>query len=314
MSEALRNLSLDHANSVPFQKHYLGRIVRADPWAIIRREKPQQALIDQACSIGHSVSKRRPTGLTAEQTASVATDPRVRRLTIQQRKLTPGSEQYKITHRTLRSLKQKLKQELKQKTRDDWTDEQAVDDIERQLKGKCLAEPVVDHATRPQRPAQKLLVEALTSPVVDTLEGQYNRRDRAIEAIIAYCSVEEGATVRRRHPQTMATGSRKKTCEPPQDSPLFVATLSVFIENPKQRPRRCFLCVGAALALPPADPHVEDKIQEFYTSGDLSKHFRRRHLSQLRDNEQPVCQVCDMTLAHKMHLQRHAIEVHGTVS
>lgn len=51
MSEALRHLSLDHANSVPFQKYYLGGIVRADPRAIVRREKPQQALIDQACSI-----------------------------------------------------------------------------------------------------------------------------------------------------------------------------------------------------------------------------------------------------------------------
>ncbi|EFY90641.1 hypothetical protein J3458_013381 [Metarhizium acridum] len=313
MSEALRNLSLDHANSVPFQKHYLGRIVRADPWAIIRREKPQQALIDQACSIGHSVSKRRPTGLTAEQTASVASDPHVRRLTIQLRKLRPGSEQHKKTHRALRSLKQKLKRELKQKIRDDWTDEQAVDDIERQLQGKGFAEPVVDHTIRPQRPAQKLLVEALISPVGDTLEGQYNRRDNAIDAITAYCSVEEGATVRRSYLQPTPTGSRNEPREPSEDSPLFLATMSVFIEHPSQRPRRCFLCVGAALSLPPDDPRVEDKIQEFYTSGDLSKHFRRRHLSQLGDNERPVCQVCNMTLAHKMHLRNHAISVHGTV-
>lgn len=313
MSEALRNLSLDHANSVPFQKHYLGRIVRADPWAIIRRGKPQQALIDQACSIGHSVSKRRPTGLTAEQAASVATEPSVRRLTNQLRKLRPGSEQHKKTHRSLRSLKQKLKRELKHKIRDDWTDEQAVNDIERQLQGKGFAEPVMDHAMCPQRPAQKLLVEALTSPVGDTLEGQYSRRDNAIDAITAYCSVEEGPTIRRCHLQTKTTGSPNERREPSEDSPLFLATLSVFIENPKQRPRRCFLCVGAALSLPPDDPRVEDKIQEFYTSGDLSKHFRRRHLSQLRDNERPLCQVCDMTLAHKMHLQSHAISVHGTV-
>ncbi|OAQ57486.1 C2H2 finger domain-containing protein [Pochonia chlamydosporia 170] len=314
MSEALRNLSLDHANSVPFQKHYLGRVVRADPWAIIRREKPQQALIDQACSIGHSMSKRRPTGLTAEQSASVASDPKVRRLTAQLRKLRPGSEQHKKTHRELRSLKQRLKRELKQKIRDNWTDEQAVEDIERQLQGVGFAEPWVDNAIRPRRPAQKLLVEALKTPVDDTLEGQYRRRDNAIEAIVAYCSVEEGPTLRRIHMQPTTTVLREDSREPSEDSPLYLAIMSVFIDNPKQRPRRCFLCIGAALSLPPDDPRVEDKIQEFYTAGDLSKHFRRRHLSHLRGNDQPVCQVCDITLAHKMHLQKHAIAVHGTVS
>ncbi|OAQ58200.1 C2H2 finger domain-containing protein [Pochonia chlamydosporia 170] len=140
-------------------------LVRAYSWAIIRRQKPQQALIDQACSIGHSMSKRRPTGLTAEQTASVASDHRVRRLTVQLRKSHRGSEQHKKTHRELRSLKQKLKRELKQKIRDDWTDEQAVDDIERQLQGIGFAKPMEDDAIRPQRPAQKLLVETLTAPV-----------------------------------------------------------------------------------------------------------------------------------------------------
>ncbi|KAH0593457.1 hypothetical protein MHUMG1_08915 [Metarhizium humberi] len=290
MSEALRNLSLDHANSTPFQKHYLGRIVRADPWAVIRRQKPQHALIDQACSIGHSMSKRRPTGLTAEQTASVASDPRVRRLTTQMRKLRPGSEQHKKTHRELRSLKQKLKRELKQKIRDDWTDEQAVDDIERQLQGIGFAKPLVDHAVRPRRPAQKLLVEALTAPVDDTLDGQYRRRDDAIEAIVAYCNVEEGPTVRRTNIPSTTAVSRESLHESSEDNPLFLATMSVFIDKPEQRPRRCFLCIGAALRLPLDDPRVEDKIQEFYTPGDLSKHFRRRHLSQLRDNDQSVCQ------------------------
>ena len=246
MSEALRNLSLDHANSVPFQKHYLGRIVRADPWAIIRRRKPQQALIDQSCSIGHSMSKRRPTGLTAEQAASVASDPRVRRLTTRMRKLLPGSEQHKKTHRELRSLKQKLKRELKQKIRDDWTDEQAVDDIERQLQGIGFAEPLVDHAIRPQRPAQKLLVEALTTPVDETLEGQYRRRDNAVDAIVAYCSVEEGRTLRCTDmPST--TNSHGSLHKFSKEDDLFLATMSVFIDNPKERPRRCFLCIGSAL-------------------------------------------------------------------
>lgn len=204
--------------------------------------------------------------------------------------------------------------ELKQKIRDDWTDEQAVDDIERQLQGVGFAKPSVDRAIRPQGPAQKLLVGALTTPLDDTLQGQYRRRDNTIGAIVAYCGVEEGLTVRRTHALPTTSAPHENPREHSEDSPLFLATLSVFIDNPKQRPRRCFLCIGSAHSLPPEDPRIEDKISEFYTPGDLSKHFRRRHLSKLQDNDQPVCQVCDMTLAHKMHLQKHSISVHGTIS
>ncbi|KAH8654664.1 hypothetical protein BGZ61DRAFT_524198 [Ilyonectria robusta] len=57
-SDAIRNLALDHDSSVPFQKHYLGRQLRLDTWAIIRGQRPQQALLKQACSIGHANSKR----------------------------------------------------------------------------------------------------------------------------------------------------------------------------------------------------------------------------------------------------------------
>ena len=41
------------------------------------------------------------------------------------------------------------------------TDDQAVDDIERQLHGIGFAKPPLDHAMRPQRPTQKFLVEQL---------------------------------------------------------------------------------------------------------------------------------------------------------
>lgn len=130
----------------------------------------------------------------------------------------------------------------------------------------------------------------------------------------AFQHAREGPTVRRTNIPSTTAVSRESLHGPSEDSPLFLATLSVFIDKPEQRPRRCFLCIGVALLIPLDNPCVEDRIQEFYMLGDLSKHFRRRHLSQLRDNEQPVCQVCDMTLLHEMHLQNHALRVHGTVS
>ncbi|KAJ9155215.1 hypothetical protein NKR23_g2127 [Pleurostoma richardsiae] len=65
--------------------------------------------------------------------------------------------------------------------------------------------------------------------------------------------------------------------EPPQDSPVVLTATSVFVKDEKERPRRCFLCVGAALALEPDHPLVEDLIHQFYILSDLSKHFRRKY-------------------------------------
>ncbi|KAK7398517.1 hypothetical protein QQX98_012110 [Neonectria punicea] len=77
VSDGLRNLILQHKNSDPFRQNYLERVVSVDTSAIVRHTRQQKALMRQACSIGYSVSKRRPTDLTPEQAASVDKDPRI---------------------------------------------------------------------------------------------------------------------------------------------------------------------------------------------------------------------------------------------
>ena len=268
----------------------------------------------QSCGIGHSASKRRPIDLTSEQAASVTVHPRIQKLAERASKLPTGREKLQAV-RKVRAEKQRLKRQLKQQIREEWTDTQAVDDIEHQLQGQGFTQPVSTDTNRPQRPAQKRLVEALTATYDGTIEGYYRYRDDAIDAIVIYCSVEEGHTMRRVN--TLAGEDEPLYTpgeEPAEDTPLFGALLSVFISNEKERPRRCFLCVGAARSLQQDDPHVQSLIREFYTSGDLSKHFKRRHLQILGEDARPECQVCDFRLDHKMHLQSHAMRVHGTVS
>ncbi|KAH6953898.1 hypothetical protein BKA56DRAFT_604059 [Ilyonectria sp. MPI-CAGE-AT-0026] len=94
-----------------------------------------------------------------------------------------------------------------------------VDDIERQLQGIEFAKPAaVDTSSRPQLPAQKRLVEALTAPLSDTLEGQFRRRDNTINAVSAYCVVEEGQTVRRTNTSSAYPSERAVIGEPPAES------------------------------------------------------------------------------------------------
>lgn len=254
------------------------------------------------------MSKRRPVDLTPKQSASINTHPRIRQLTRDLRSLPKGSNKYKETVNERRKEKQRLRRELKGQIRHAWTDEQAVDDVERQLQGLEFAPVPTDTAEggRPQRPAQKRLIKALKAPPATDLEGQYQRRDNAIVAVMAYCTVEEGCTVPRRYSASPKYG------HPPANE-VDAALLSVFIKNEEDRPRRCFICVGKACSLPPGDPLAQELIHEFFMPGDVTKHLRRKHLGNLKDDESSVCPACDMKLDHKMHLKAHALKIHGTV-
>lgn len=77
--------------------------------------------------------------------------------------------------------------------REEWTSKKAAQDIERQLQGKGLEKPAPkDTSTaRPMSPAQVRMTQALTAPLVDDFTAQLERRTNAIEALIAYCAVEE---------------------------------------------------------------------------------------------------------------------------
>ncbi|KAK8859446.1 C2H2 finger domain-containing protein [Apiospora arundinis] len=308
ISDDLRNLAMDHANSIPLRKHYLGHEINRDIGSIIRGTRPQHALVQQSCSVGHSMSKRRPVDLTPEQSASINAHPRIRRLTLALRRLPRASKKHRETVDERRKEKQRLRRELKRQIRHAWTDEQAVDDVERQLQGFDFAPVPADtaEAGRPPRPAQKRLIKALKSPPATDLEGQYQRRDNAIVAVMAYCTVEEGCTVPRRYTASPKHGH-------PLTNQVDAALLSVFIKDEEDRPRRCFVCVGKACSLPPEDPLVQELIHEFFMPGDVTKHLRRKHSGNLKEDESSVCPACDMKLDHKMHLKAHALKIHGTV-
>ncbi|KAI1839538.1 hypothetical protein JX266_014251 [Neoarthrinium moseri] len=266
ISEALRNLALGHANSDPFQKHYLGREVCADVWAVVRGEKQQQALLKQACSVGHSISKRRPVDLTPEQAASVNTHPWIRKLTADLRKLQQGSEEYRQGLLKIRSAKQSLRRALMRRIREKWTNAQAVDDIERQLQGRGFAEAIVIGKSNPQQPAQRRLMKAVLTPASNSLEGQCRRRNNAIDAIVDYCTVMEGQGAHQvtRQPAVTSVDSTTKSIDRSQKSFLMQAFMSVFRMKGKERPRRCFMCVGAALNIP--EPEASELTREFYNS------------------------------------------------
>ncbi|KAM0368589.1 hypothetical protein ACHAO7_011093 [Fusarium culmorum] len=326
ISDGLRNLMLQHANSRTFEKHYLGRVVPVDTMAVVSHKEQQKALMRQACSIGYSVSKRRPTHLTAEQSASINDDPKIQDL-LRQREvlLSKGNKSDRVRTRLrkiskdIQSEKARLRRKHKDHIRKIWSREQAVTDIERQLAGKTFEKPPVSPSDETPHPAQKRLYEALTAPATNTIESEYRRRNNAILSIMSYCSVQEPPLPPLTRYKANATkkdvsNQHDNTTMDTAISALGDAITSVFVKHRTERSRRCFLCVGRATTLEPSDPAINGLIKPFYSSGDLSRHFKRRHLSNLQPAEKLHCRLCDETLDHKMHLQNHAETVHGTVS
>lgn len=113
VSDATRNLALDHASPAPFQRNYLGRAIPLDLWGIMRCQNPQHALMKQSCTTGHSISKRRPVNLTTKQAVSVITHPTIKRLEKKLHGRPPTSNAHQEIRRKIRNEKERLRRDLR---------------------------------------------------------------------------------------------------------------------------------------------------------------------------------------------------------
>src|SRR5256885_776687 len=107
-----------------------------------------------------------------------------------------------------------------------------------------------------------------------SLKEEAYRRSAAINAIIAYCYLEEGRTRRVQK----ATGPVKYETEwwdaiHPLVAALEAAKVSVYKEK---RLTIYFICLGNEKS------PIEKRIYSFHTLGDLSKHFKQRHLIKIK--------------------------------
>ncbi|KAF1975817.1 hypothetical protein BU23DRAFT_597550 [Bimuria novae-zelandiae CBS 107.79] len=316
ISEAMQNLIMGHANIRTFLKHYLSRRVTVDTQAVVRGIQPQDALMRAACTMSRSIDARRPRSLTPDQSASVNDDPIVRSLLAQQERLKRSlanatrHSHYQALNRKINQTRQRLRHALLQEIKERWEYEQPVRDVEQQLAG-IEAKDVAAAAMScdAMLSAQKALVDTVLTQPGTSLQEEVSQRNRAIRAVMDYCGIEEGGIHLSRlkqskgHVVPLVTREEELQCK--VDKELEAAKVSVYKEK---RPRICFVCLGNE-KLPTAE-----RTHSFHTLGDLSKHFMRRHLANVRDGDLLRCGLCQIDIEHKMHWQRHAHEVHGTVS
>jgi hypothetical protein len=307
----MQNLMMGHASISTFLKHYLPRRITVDTQAVVRGIQPQVALMRAACTMSRSIDRRRPRRLTQEQSASVDDDPSVRFLLDRREQLkrtVPNATKlpkYKALTSKISQERQRRRHALLKDIKERWEFEQPVRDVEQQLAGlEPKDDPELVHDV--MLPAQGELADSVLSNPGATIEEEMNRRNKAIRAVTLYCGIEEGGM------NPIRIGGRSRNAAPPvksqldyDEEALEAAKISVFKDK---RPKICFLCLGNE-GLP-----LAQRIRPFSTPGDLSKHLGRKHLKHIESGKSLSCNLCKVPLLDKMHLQRHAQEIHGTVS
>jgi hypothetical protein len=178
---------------------------------------------------------------------------------------------------------------------------------ERQLSRKVVDEDTRDVLERSDQltPEHLLLIDAILTLPKTSLENENRRRIAAVNAITAYYDVEEGPPSRR-----IQRGRPVK-----DNSPLILKTkepnaLSKAIRSIKRekRPTKCFVCLrNPSLTL-------RERVASYATSGSLSRHFLRKHVSKLQGGVHLDCRICNVRLEDRVQLLVHAERFHGTVS
>jgi hypothetical protein len=273
----------------------------------------QHDLMRAACRMLQWIDPDRLQELTDEQSRSVNQHPAVcelvgKRAALKQAGVGSSDPEYKTLNSEIIGERRQQREALLKRLREEWDMENPVREIELQLSGFKFDQDVktsLDVADDMPL-TQRRLVETIITLPGTTLKEESRRRNDAINAVAAHCQFQEGGAVARGRRSTKQKSSIPIREVDPQvaaaeaeKQALDAATLSVFKE---ERPTICFLCLGEGL------------IKSFGKPGDLSKHFKRKHLANIEEGDRLECKVCQMPLKNKMVLQNHAHRIHGTVS
>lgn len=299
---------MKHVNTDVFLNHYLSRRITTDAQAVVRGLTPQEDIMQAACRMSRWIDPDRPRVLTPKQSQSVNQDPKIKMLLQQRDKIERkhSPEEYKKLQRSIRNERQALRYKLRARIRREYDKKQAKSDIERQLSGEKFAEKIKVDLGRSdyQTPQHQKLIESVMSLPGSSLSEEIKRRSSAIRAVAEYCQFEEGKISKNRS-QIIRKSTKMQEAIDLDELALETAREELTRER---RPLICFMCYGNEKLA------IKDRTQRFTSSGNVTRHFRNRHLDKLEDGVSVNCEMCSIHLQGRMELQRHAFDVHGTVS
>ncbi|KAI9893013.1 MAG: hypothetical protein M1814_000897 [Vezdaea aestivalis] len=209
ISDAQRNLILQHADDRTFKKNYISHYVTADAQAAFRGLEPQTALIRAASGMSRSIDRRRPTALTSEQQREIDMRPEVvfqsrliKRLKAERRLKADAyaKEQHREAKAKLGRIKRGLRKESLKQARDLFNKIQPVLDIQQQLQSGSLPDGGASPAQLQYSFKERYqVVDSLLRFVTPTADEECKRRAQAINSIVALGELQEGPSFNRQH-------------------------------------------------------------------------------------------------------------------
>lgn len=243
------------------------------------------------------------------------------KLELFQDQMVEAKKMYNKAVREVRNEKQRQRNRRIRENLERYKNEQPVIDLELQLAGKLVDTKVMQTLEHKgfMPPEHLMVIDTMLTTPGATLEVEYQRRINAINAVTAFCGVEEGRPIHRltqsyRRPvpdnDNSCPPAKRQRClgEGEIEIVLGQAIKSVRIKSPKERPKFCFLCIGNS------NLSLEDRVMKYSTPGSLTRHFLRKHVNPPWPAEGVECNVCGRELLRKkVNLLSHAETAHGTV-
>ena len=328
VSDAKQNLIMKHADIRTFLKHYLPRRIGTDMQALMRGLKPDSAMMRAVTRMGRWIDRRRPRELTDAQKATVEHDPELQKairkrdafstkLQRSQKKSGRKLDKLDKLKRDVTNTRNRLLYALRQRVREEFDEEQAVLDIERQLAGTAILDEEAKEQLQTEEqllPQQiHLLGKLMTWPTSLSVEVEWQRRNEATEAVRLYCDVMEGGPRRGRRPKRTVPVQETRMHSPPRevmapDQPPLLGPSPSRHEIALQeagkdiqsavKPRACFQCYG--------NPTGFDnrRLKQYSRHKGLLRHFRAEHLDDRH------CNYCNESLDSEMYWRRHTVDNH----
>ena len=323
-NEAVRNLVLDHASSMIFQRNYLSRMIRYDTQAVYRGTASRGNLIVASHRMSRMIDPRRPRKLPPHQPQELQRDARIQELRGRQQNLfqqirdqftfvyrakgQPIHDEYEQIERDIDCIVKERKRALKSQLQAEYDAAAPMQDM---LALMAVDEAAPSPVQPPPAPIEYAFEER--ARIAQTLfdppqsakpDGNLERQIAIVDDLISLCTRRE-----RRPRKSRRSWEDKMVINSSDDHVSDTAIQSECSDTDTsvtdQAPLRCLCCLGDTTLPQSERQHV------FGSKYSLQRHFNRYHAFRPGQNcPFPDDEYAELALENLMEFKNHAARVH----
>jgi len=328
-NEAVRNLVLDHATSMIFQRNYLSRMIRYDTQAAYFRTKSRGDLIVASHRMSRMIDPRRARGPSVQQLQHLRQDTDVQELRKYQQDLyeqirdkfyyiyraegQPIYDEYQHIKRDIDRLLKEKGRVLKAQLQADYDTAAPMQDMLAQLAvNDAILSPVqpcpapVEYAFEENARIAQAFFDPPSSAKCDR---NLDRQISIVDDLVSLCTRQERRPRKPRQSweEDTATSSSDDSTDIDIKMERSDSDAPIGCQFPLQcRPFQCLHYIGDA-KLP-----LLERQHVFGSKYSLQRHFDKHHHFQPGQNcPFPNDECAQLALKSLMHFKVHAAEVHG---